>query len=122
MRVTAGPNPRWVSDASTVVDVPVGEHRKTLAEAGQIGAWFRARGYEPLTLADLARSEGVLGVLTRLTVKVEARPTIATFRRSTGRAPGTFTRSSGRAPGGVGPDLRRLIRLRQRLPLLRKRR
>ena len=25
-------------------------------------------------------------------------------------------------PGGVGPDLRRLIRLRQRLPLLGKRR
>ena len=73
----AGENVRLHDDGR--VDVSVGEHRKTLAEAGQIGAWFRARGYEPLTLADLARSEGVLGVLTRLTVKVEARPTIAAF-------------------------------------------
>src|SRR5262249_10560015 len=61
------------------VDVPDGVHRKTLAEPSEIGAWFRAHGYEPLALADLARSEGVLGVLPRLTVQVEARPTIAAF-------------------------------------------
>jgi FAD/FMN-containing dehydrogenase/ferredoxin len=61
------------------VDVPDGGHRRTLAETGEIAAWFRSRGYEPLTLADFARSEGVLGVLVRLTVRVEARPTIGAF-------------------------------------------
>jgi FAD/FMN-containing dehydrogenase/ferredoxin len=61
------------------VDVPDAGHRKTLAESGEIAAWFRARGYEPLALADLARSEGVLGVLVRLTVRVEPRPTLTAF-------------------------------------------
>src|SRR5580765_5398512 len=61
------------------VDVPEGGHRRTLAETGEIAAWFRSFGYEPLTLADFARSEGVLGVLVRLTVRVEARPTIGAF-------------------------------------------
>jgi len=61
------------------VDVPDGGHRRTLAESGEIAAWFRGRGYEPLALADFARSEGVLGVLVRLTVRIEPRPTIGAF-------------------------------------------
>jgi len=39
----------------------------------------RAKGYEPLTLASFARSEGVLGVLVRLTVRIDPRPTLSAF-------------------------------------------
>jgi FAD/FMN-containing dehydrogenase/ferredoxin len=61
------------------VDVPDGGHRRTLVVTGEVAAWFRSHSYEPLTLADFARSEGVLGVLVRLTVRIEARPTIGAF-------------------------------------------
>ena len=60
------------------LDAPEGGHRRTLA-AADAEAWFSSHGYEPLALADLARSEGVLGVLIRLTVRVEPRPTLGAF-------------------------------------------
>ncbi len=47
---------------------------------GAAGAeWFRAHGLEPLTLADLAGSEGTLGLVLQLTVEIEPRPEIGAF-------------------------------------------
>jgi FAD/FMN-containing dehydrogenase/ferredoxin len=42
-------------------------------------AWFRSKGYTPLTLADLAGSEGQLGVLVRLELDLEPLPDLAVF-------------------------------------------
>ena len=60
------------------IDAPDGIHRRVLAEP-EAAAWFKSHGYQPLTLADLARSEGVLGVITRLTMRVERRPVLGAF-------------------------------------------
>ncbi len=61
------------------LDVPgPAEHRRTL-DAAQAAAWFRERGSEPLALADLAGSEGVLGLVTHLTLRVEPLPDFAAF-------------------------------------------
>jgi FAD/FMN-containing dehydrogenase/ferredoxin len=60
------------------LDVPDGARRKTLA-ADASAAWFRARGCEPIALADLAGSEGIHALLVRLTVRVERRPEIGAF-------------------------------------------
>ena len=57
------------------LDVPDGKHRRTLP-AAEAAAWFAANGYAPLTLADFAGSEGALGLVLQLTVKVEPRPEI----------------------------------------------
>ena len=42
-------------------------------------AWFRARGLSPLTAADLAGSEGQLGVIVRLELEAEALPELSAF-------------------------------------------
>ncbi|HTO89794.1 MAG TPA: FAD-binding protein [Candidatus Sulfotelmatobacter sp.] len=61
------------------LDVPgEGHHRHTLSKEESAG-WFSAHGLEPITLADLAGSEGVFGMLTHLTVSVEPRPEIGAF-------------------------------------------
>lgn len=60
------------------LDVPDGAKRKTLT-ADESVAWFRARGHEPISLADLAGSEGVFGLLVQLTVAVEKRTELGAF-------------------------------------------
>jgi len=61
------------------LDVPdEGQRRKTLP-AEERDAWFTARGYRPMVLADLAGSEGVLGLVLRLAVAVAPRPEIGAF-------------------------------------------
>ncbi len=61
------------------LDVPdEGLKRRTVA-AGESAAWFAERALQPMTLADLAGSEGVLGLVLQLTVAVEKRPEIGAF-------------------------------------------
>jgi FAD/FMN-containing dehydrogenase len=60
------------------LDVPEERHRRTLA-ATEAGRWFETRGYAPLTLADLAGSEGAFGLVLQLTVRIEARRENASF-------------------------------------------
>ncbi len=61
------------------LDVPHdGAQRRTLG-AAESALWFRDHGYEPLTLADLAGSEGVFGILLHLTVAIEPRPEFGAF-------------------------------------------
>jgi len=60
------------------IDVPDGSRRVTLSSA-EGAAWFRARGCESLSLADLAGSEGALGLVLHVTVAVEELPSIGAF-------------------------------------------
>ena len=60
------------------IDVPEGAAHRRLS-AGVAAEWFRGRGCEPVTIADLAGSEGVFCVLLSLTVRVEPRPELAAF-------------------------------------------
>ncbi|HTM57955.1 MAG TPA: FAD-binding protein [Candidatus Udaeobacter sp.] len=55
-----------------------GGHRRTLAPE-EAGSWFEAHGYPPMKLADLAGSEGTLGLLVHLTVAIEPRPEVGAF-------------------------------------------
>ena len=71
------------------LDVPDGRHRKTLPALAS-PTWFVAHGVEPITLADLAGSEGVLGILLALTVAVERRPEIGAFLLAFERAGAAF--------------------------------
>ncbi len=52
-------------------------HREVAAD--QAEAWFAERGLPPFGLADLAGSEGTLGVITQLVVAVGRRPEIGAF-------------------------------------------
>ena len=52
-------------------------HREVAPD--QAEAWFAERGLKPFGLADLAGSEGVLGVITQLVVAVGRRPEIGAF-------------------------------------------
>jgi len=73
----AGEHVRFHDDGR--LDVPdEGPKRKTIP-ASESDAWFTAHGYRPMGLADLAGSEGVLGLVLRLTVTVERRPEIGAF-------------------------------------------
>src|SRR6185436_16875 len=73
----AGEHVRFHDDGR--LDVPDdGPKRKTLPATESEG-WFVAHGYRPMTLADLAGSEGVLGLVLRLAVAVERRPEIGAF-------------------------------------------
>ncbi len=76
MLLPSGEHLRFHDDGR--LDVPDGRHRKTLA-AEDAPAWFAARGYAPLGLADLAGSEGTFGLVLHLTVAVEKRPEIGAF-------------------------------------------
>jgi FAD/FMN-containing dehydrogenase/ferredoxin len=60
------------------LDVTDGGKRETLSEE-KSAEWFRARGLRPLTLGDLAGSEGVYGLLLQLAVGIETRPEIGAF-------------------------------------------
>ena len=72
----SGDHVRFYADGR--LNVPDGRHRKTLP-ALAAPQWFVALGLEPFTLADLAGSEGVFGVLLQLTVAVEPRGEIGAF-------------------------------------------
>ncbi len=65
-------------------DVVEGHSHRTLA-GHEVAAWFRDRGCEPMTLDDLAGSEGIYGVLLRLTVRIEPRPALYPFLLSFAR-------------------------------------
>ena len=52
-------------------------HREVSADDAE--SWFRARGLEPFSLSDLAGSEGVLGVVVQLVLRVGRRPAIGAF-------------------------------------------
>jgi len=69
--------------------VPDGRHRKTLPAIAS-PHWFEALGVEPITLADLAGSEGVFGLLLQLTVEVVRRPEIGAFLLGFERVGGAF--------------------------------
>jgi FAD/FMN-containing dehydrogenase/ferredoxin len=60
------------------LDVPAGHGRRTLT-ATEAKEWFRTTSRPELTLADLAGSEGVFGLVLRITVEVEPRPAIGAF-------------------------------------------
>jgi glycolate oxidase len=73
----AGEHVRFHDDGR--LDVPdEGPKRKTLPATESEG-WFVAHGYKPMGLADLAGSEGVLGLVLRLAVAVVPRPEIGAF-------------------------------------------
>lgn len=72
----AGEHVRFHNDGR--LDVPDGAGRRTVAVA-ESGAWFEARGYRPMQLADFAGTEGIFGVLLHLTIEVEPRPEIRAF-------------------------------------------
>ncbi|MGH3055680.1 MAG: FAD-linked oxidase C-terminal domain-containing protein, partial [Gaiellaceae bacterium] len=80
MLLPAGEHVRFHDDGR--LDVP-GErgHRHTLV-AGESAGWFKAHGYPGMTLTDLAGSEGTLGLLVHLTVRIEPRPEIGAFLMS----------------------------------------
>jgi len=54
------------------LDVPEDRHRRTLP-ADEAKRWFETHGYAPLALADLAGSEGALGLVLQVTVRIEPR-------------------------------------------------
>ena len=75
----AGEHVRFHADGR--LDAPgdaASSHRATYAGKAALD-WFGSRGYEPITLADLAASEGAFGLVLRLTVAVEPRPEIGAF-------------------------------------------
>ncbi len=57
---------------------PAGHGHREVAR-DQAEAWFAERGLPPFGLADLAGSEGTLGVVTQLVVSVGRRPEIGAF-------------------------------------------
>jgi FAD/FMN-containing dehydrogenase/ferredoxin len=63
-------------------------HREVAADAAE--AWFRARGLEPFGLADLAGSEGVLGVFVQLVLAVGRRVHVGAFLLRFGAVPDAF--------------------------------
>ncbi len=56
-----------------------GHHGHREVAPDQAEAWFAERGLPPFGLADLAGSEGTLGVVTQLVVAVGRRPEIGAF-------------------------------------------
>ena len=73
----AGEHVRFHDDGR--LDVPDDEHRRKTLPASESEGWFTAHGYQPMALADLAGSEGVLGLVLRLAVAVEPRREIGAF-------------------------------------------
>jgi FAD/FMN-containing dehydrogenase/ferredoxin len=61
------------------LDVPDAAGKRRTLSPDDAAAWFLARGAEPFGLADLAGSEGVLGLLLQLTVTVVDRPERGAF-------------------------------------------
>jgi len=60
------------------LDVDSDGKRRTLP-ADESAAWFREQGLEPTELRDLAGSEGVLGLVTQLTMSVEPLAELGAF-------------------------------------------
>jgi FAD/FMN-containing dehydrogenase/ferredoxin len=69
--------------------VPDGRHRRTLPAIAS-AHWFQDIGVEPITLADLAGSEGVFGIVLQLTVEVVRRPEYGAFLLGFGSAEGAL--------------------------------
>ena len=69
-------------------DPPHRGHREVAADAAE--AWFREQGLEPMTFADLAGSEGVLGTIVQLVLAVGRRPSIGAFLLRFGSVPDAF--------------------------------
>jgi ferredoxin len=63
-------------------------HREVAADAAE--AWFRGRGLEPFGLADLAGSEGILGVIVQLVVAVGRRVHVGAFLLRFDSVPAAF--------------------------------
>jgi FAD/FMN-containing dehydrogenase/ferredoxin len=61
------------------LDVPDAPGKRRTLGPETSADWFTSRGYPAMTLADLAGSEGVFGLLLHLTVAVEPRPAIGAF-------------------------------------------
>jgi len=59
--------------------VPGERRSRHTLQAPEAAAWFAARGVPPITLADLAGSEGALGLVVHLAVRIEKRPAIGAF-------------------------------------------
>jgi glycolate oxidase len=62
--------------------------REVAADEAEV--WFRSRGLEPFSLADLAGSEGVLGVVVQLVLSVGKRPNLGAFLLEFRHAPDAF--------------------------------
>src|SRR5664280_2521796 len=84
-------------------------HRKVPADEAE--AWFRARGLEPLGLADVAGSEGILGVVVQLVLNVGRRPNIGAFLLEFRHAPDAFA-AAERIVAEAGGTLPRPANLR----------
>ena len=63
-------------------------HREVAADEAEV--WFRGRGLEPFGLADLAGSEGLLGVVVQLVLSVGKRPNLGAFLLEFGHVPDAF--------------------------------
>ena len=70
---------RFHSDGRLDVAARSSGHGHREVAPDQSEAWFAERGLAPFGLADLAGSEGVLGVITQLVVAVGRRPEIGAF-------------------------------------------
>jgi FAD/FMN-containing dehydrogenase/ferredoxin len=70
---------RFHADGRLDVAAPSSGHGHREVAPDQAEAWFAERGLAPFGLADLAGSEGVLGVVTQLVVSVGRRPEIGAF-------------------------------------------
>ena len=79
----AGEHVRFHDDGR--LDVPDEGHRRKTLPAAESDGWFAAHGYRPMGLADLAGSEGVLGLILRLAVGVVPRTEIGAFLLSFAR-------------------------------------
>jgi FAD/FMN-containing dehydrogenase/ferredoxin len=88
----AGEHVRFHDDGR--LDVPEGGHRRRTLTPAERDAWFTEHGYRPMTLADFAGSEGVIGLVLRLTVAVEPRPEIGAFLLAFERREAAFEAAS----------------------------
>ncbi|HTK31393.1 MAG TPA: FAD-binding protein [Candidatus Saccharimonadaceae bacterium] len=61
------------------LDVPDEGHKRRTLASDESALWFSARGLQPMTLADLAGSEGVMGLVLHVAVAIEPRPAIGAF-------------------------------------------
>lgn len=84
-------------------------HREVPADEAE--AWFRTRDLEPFGLADLAGSEGILGVVVQLVLNVGRRPNIGAFLLEFRHAPDAFV-AAERIVAEAGGTLPRPANLR----------
>jgi glycolate oxidase len=73
----AGEHVRFHDDGR--LDVVDELHRRRTLQPRQAEAWFRERNYVPMTLSDLAGSEGAFGLIVQLTMNLVPRPEIGAF-------------------------------------------